>query len=95
VFEFVDVAYLTREDQEKVVEADETPPLTHRLVYLAEKSELDLNDYFNLEARYPDERFSFYKRCTKEFTVNYLNRIEEMKKWLLQKIQLSKMSKNT
>ena len=82
-----------------------TPPLTHRLVYLAEKSELDLDDQqmelleivtdFNLEARYPDEKFSFYKRCTKEFTVNYLNRIEEMKKWLLQKIQLSKMSKNT
>ncbi len=77
----------------------ETPPLTHRLVYLAEKSELDLNDQqmelleivtdFNLEARYPDEKFSFYKRCTKEFTVNYLDRIEEMKKWLLQKIQLS------
>jgi hypothetical protein len=70
-------------------------------VYLAEKSELDLNDQqmelleivtdFNLEARYPDEKFSFYKRCTKEFTVNYLNRIEEMKKWLLQKIQLSKI----
>lgn len=84
-----------------VVVKDETPPLTHRLVYLAEKSELDLNDQqmelleivtdFNLEARYPDEKFSFYKRCTKEFTVNYLNRIEEMKKWLLQKIQLSKM----
>jgi HEPN domain-containing protein len=84
-----------------VVVKDETPPLTHRLVYLAEKSELDLNDQqmelleivtdFNLEARYPDEKFSFYKRCTKEFTVNYLNRIEEIKKWLLQKIQLSKM----
>jgi len=84
-----------------VVVKDETPPLTNRLVYLAEKSELDLNDQqmelleivtdFNLESRYPDEKFSFYKRCTKEFTVNYLNRIEEMKKWLLQKIQLSKM----
>jgi hypothetical protein len=42
----------------------ETPPLTHRLVYLAEKSELDLNDQqmelleivtdFNLEAWYPE-----------------------------------------
>jgi len=40
-------------------------------IYLAEKSELDLNDQqmelleivtdFNLEARYPDEKFSFYK----------------------------------
>jgi hypothetical protein len=23
---------------------------------------------FHLEARYPDEKFTFYKKCTKEFT---------------------------
>ena len=80
---------------------NETPPLTHRLVYLAEKSGLDLTDEqtelleivtdFNLEARYPDEKFSFQKRCTKKFTLNYLTQIEEMKKWLLQKMQSSGM----
>ena len=73
------------------------PPFTHRLIYLAEKAGLVLSEEqielleivtdFNLEARYPDERFSFYKRCTYEFTVNYLNQIEEMKLWLLQKIK--------
>lgn len=78
------------------------PPLTHRLVYLAEKTGLELSDErmelleivtdFNLEARYPDEKFSFYKRCTREFTVLYLDRIEEMKEWLIQKIKLSKIS---
>jgi hypothetical protein len=32
---------------------------------------------FHLEARYPDEKFSFYKRCTQEFTEHYLKEIEE------------------
>ncbi|MFV1977362.1 MAG: HEPN domain-containing protein [Candidatus Scalindua sp.] len=75
----------------------ETPPYTHRLVYLSEKSSLILTDEqlelleiitdFNMEARYPDERFSFKKKCTKRFTEIYLSKIKEMKEWLSQKIQ--------
>jgi len=75
----------------------ENPPLTHRLVYLTEKSKLELTEEqlelleivtdFNLEARYPDEKFTFYKKCTKDFTSHYLKQIEEMKAWLLQKIK--------
>lgn len=71
------------------------PPLTHRLVFLAEKNGLDLTAEqqellesvtdFNLEARYPDEKFSFRKRCTREFTLQYLNGIKEMKEWLAKK----------
>lgn len=71
---------------------DEPPPRTHRLVYLAEKVQLDLSSEklemleiitdFNLEARYPDEKFSFFKKCTRHFTEKYLNKIEEIKKWL-------------
>ncbi|MGM0611754.1 MAG: HEPN domain-containing protein [Thermodesulfobacteriota bacterium] len=73
------------------------PPLTHRLIYLAEKIGVQLSEEqielleivtdFNLEARYPDEKFSFYKRCTYEFTVNYLSKIEEMRIWLLQRMK--------
>jgi hypothetical protein len=44
---------------------------------------LEIVTDFNLEARYPDEKFSFYQRYTKEFTVQYLNQIEEMKQWLI------------
>ena len=76
---------------------NENPPYTHRLVYLAEKIGIDLTEDqlelletitdFNLEARYPDERFSFKKKCTQEFTQTYLHKIEEMRKWLSQKIQ--------
>lgn len=79
-----------------VLTHDGTPPLTHRLVFLAEKSGLVLSAEqqellevvtdFNLEARYPDEKFSFKKRCTREFTLHYLGCIKEMKEWLTKKI---------
>jgi len=76
---------------------NENPPYTHRLTDLAEKVSLQLSEEqlelletitdFNLEARYPDEKFSFKKRCTKDFTEIYLKKIEEMKRWLLEKMQ--------
>jgi HEPN domain-containing protein len=72
---------------------NESPPLTHRLTYLAEKIGLELSPErqelleiitdFNLEARYPDEKFSFYKKCTKKFTETNLKKVEEIKEWLL------------
>ncbi len=90
---------------EKVLKAiftdkkDKTPPFSHNLVYLSEKAGLKLNDKnlelleeisdFNLEARYPDDKFSFYKKSTMEFTENKLKQIERLKKWLLQKLQPS------
>ena len=78
---------------------DKTPPFSHNLVYLSEKADLELNDEnlelleeisdFNLEARYPDDKFSFYKKSTVEFTKNKLEQIERLKKWLLQNLQSS------
>lgn len=71
--------------------------LQYRLTYLAEKLSLNLTEDqidlleiatdFNLEARYPDERFSFQKRCTESFTREYIDKIKEMKKWLLKQIK--------
>jgi HEPN domain-containing protein len=76
---------------------DETPPLTHRLALLAEKIELELSPEkqellelitdFNLEARYPDEKFSFYQKCTKTFTESNMREIKEIREWLRQEIQ--------
>jgi HEPN domain-containing protein len=76
---------------------EEIPPYTHRLVYIAEKVHIKLTTEqlelletvtdFNIEARYPDEKFSFKKRCTRDFTERYLTKIKEMKEWLLHKIQ--------
>lgn len=76
---------------------DEPPPFTHRLTYMAEKAGLEVSPErlelleiitdFNLEARYPDEKFSFYKKCTKDFTETNLRKIEEIRKWLLKLIR--------
>jgi len=39
-----------------------------------------------MEARYPDEKFSFKKRCTRNFSKKYLRKIEDLKKWLIKRI---------
>jgi HEPN domain-containing protein len=101
LFEKADYSYslffghLTIEKMLKAIYVDrlnDNPPFTHRLVYLAEKASLELNEEhlrlleavtdFNLEARYPDEKFTFKRKCTKRFTQKYLKQIEGMKKWL-------------
>jgi HEPN domain-containing protein len=87
--------HLTLEKMLKAVvisRVDTTPPFTHRLPFLAERAGLDLNfeqldlleavTDFNLEARYPDEKFTFRDKCTREFTASYLKQIEEMRTWL-------------
>lgn len=37
---------------------------------------------FNLESRYPDEKRSFRKKCTDEFTRKELDQIEDVFRWL-------------
>ena len=75
----------------------EPPPFTHRLSYLAEKAGIELTEGqmemleiitdFNIRTRYPDEKFMFYKKCNREFTSSNLEKIGEIRKWLLQQIQ--------
>ena len=76
---------------------DDVPPFTHRLVYIAEKIPipatplqlelLEIITDFNLEARYPDEKFTFKRKCTKKFTKEQMARIGEVRQWLLEQIQ--------
>ena len=76
---------------------NDNPPFTHRLVFLAEKASLEMPEEklrlletvtdFNLEARYPDEKFSFKKKCTKKFTNKYLKQIGVLKKWLEKRVE--------
>ncbi|HQH17906.1 MAG TPA: HEPN domain-containing protein [Smithella sp.] len=80
-----------------VAKHNTTPPFSHRLVYLAEKSELILNNHqielleivtdFNMEVRYPDEKLAFYKKCTKKFTSKYIGDVGELKEWLKRQIK--------
>jgi HEPN domain-containing protein len=75
---------------------DVVPPKIHDLRRLAEKVELDFTaeqlsffehtNNFNIEARYPNEKLTFYKMCTKEFTEEKFKLIEEMYKWLRSRI---------
>ena len=74
----------------------EHAPYSHSLVYLAEKSGIKLRknqlslleavNQFNIEARYPDKKFEFYKLCTKKFASQYISQIKEFYRWLLTKI---------
>ncbi|MCD6570249.1 MAG: HEPN domain-containing protein [Deltaproteobacteria bacterium] len=70
-----------------------SPPFTHDLNKLAKESELDLDqkqilffeevNRFNIEVRYPDYRFTFYKKCTPEFTRSSVKKIKECFNWLM------------
>lgn len=69
-----------------------TPPYKHDLIMLAVKCNIELSNEqqfdlkiinsFNLEARYPDYKQSFYKKCTFEFVSTELNRIEKVRSWI-------------
>lgn len=71
---------------------EDVPPRTHNLAIIALKTELvftseqldslDRITRFNLEARYPDEKFQFYKICTKEFAEENFKQIRDLYQWL-------------
>ncbi len=70
----------------------EQAPYIHNLVRLAESADIQLTDEqkeslqrisgFSLEARYPDEKRSFRKKCTEDFGRNELMKIEETIAWV-------------
>lgn len=67
------------------------PPI-HNLYRLAELCELELTDdysdwldtvtSFNINARYNDYKREFYNLCTKEYASSWIDRIEELRKWI-------------
>ncbi|WP_408605411.1 HEPN domain-containing protein [Desulfobacula toluolica] len=73
------------------------PPKTHNLIKLARHSNLNLTEEqeilldevndFNLEVRYPQYKNEFYKKCTKKFSANYYQKINEMMIWLKSQIE--------
>ncbi len=74
---------------------DSNPPRIHNLLRLAEKTNLSLSDEqkdqlvttFNLNTRYPDYKFEFYKKCTRGFTSRNLKIIKELRRWLKEQIK--------
>lgn len=67
--------------------------LSHDLLLLASRAGLepdrrqqdllDLFTTFNISARYPDYKESFYRKCTPKYTAERLREIEEVRAWLL------------
>ena len=73
------------------INKEHAPPL-HNLQRLAKLAKLALDEKrkkelleitsFNIEARYPDIKRSFRKKCTKEFTQARMETIKEIFQWL-------------
>lgn len=72
------------------------PPRTHNLKKLADEARhlltedeamllLEINE-FNLETRYPDYKFDFHSKCTKEFAEGYIEKIKELHQCILRQI---------
>lgn len=72
-----------------VKETNEHPVKTHNLLRLAEIAKLDIKtddvqfleelNQFQLDTRYPDEKFSLYKLATKDFTEKRFNKTGELR----------------
>jgi HEPN domain-containing protein len=72
------------------------PPRIHNLVTLAQRARLDVSadeavflgevTTFNIEARYPEQKFTFYKLATREFTEKKLHQIKDTYECIRQRI---------
>ena len=71
---------------------NEHPPMIHNLLRLALKVEMDMDKEteeffggvteFNITARYEDFKLEFYRKCTKEFTSNWIADIKKYRQWI-------------
>ena len=67
-------------------------PFSHNLLYLCKETGLDITDSdkqllseineFNIEARYPDEKFIIYQKATREFTQKYVDNADRIYQWI-------------
>jgi HEPN domain-containing protein len=75
---------------------DRNVPQIHHLLRIAELAKLEMAETqkdllleltaFNIRARYPDYKRRFYLKATKDFTEAYLNKINELREWLLKEL---------
>jgi len=75
-----------------VIEHKEHAPQLHNLVRLTKESGLEPDEHqidalirittYNIEARYPDIKSAFRKKCTSEFTMKEMDLIKEIFRWI-------------
>ncbi len=51
------------------------------------KNILDIITSFNIETRYPDYKKEFYKKCDSVFTSGHIDKIKEIRLWLLDQLK--------
>jgi len=103
-FRFLYVGFMCHQTIEKALKAyfvsvkAVTPPFTHNLTILAQKSELyeslsdeqlDVLDYLeplNIEARYPTDKERLMKELTEERCSELVDETEGMLRWIKQKL---------
>ncbi len=47
------------------------------------KDTLDLITTFNINARYPDYKRYFFRKCTRDYTAMAIESIQEVRQWLI------------
>lgn len=73
----------------------EHAPFSHDLLRLAKEASLDLpKDYsdwldtittFNLNTRYDSYKQDFYRKCTPEYSADWIEKIKSIRSWIKQK----------
>ncbi len=73
-------------------------PFTHDLSRLAQFASLSFSNEqldwldtittFNINARYDDYKQAFYKKCTPEFTENWIAKIKLLQQWIKEKLKV-------
>jgi len=97
--EYVSVLFHIHLSIEKILKAlyvsrkKEHAPFSHNLLYIAKKADITLNEKdtkllieineFNIECRYPDDKFSIYKKATSALTGRYLKKSGVFIEWIL------------
>ena len=67
-------------------------PYTHNLLRIAELCDFELSEEqedildeitsFNINARYDDYKKEFYTRCSREFTIEWIEKIKMLQEWI-------------
>ena len=99
------VGFMCNQAVEKIFKAyykkkkKEQPPYTHKLIRLAEESNLyktmseEQKDFIfmvtplNVEARYPTQKKDIFESLNKKKCKEIINKTEEMIKWIKQKLE--------
>lgn len=82
---------------------DPIAPKIHNLIMIAQKANLDVPseirediqviNTFNISARYDDYKKAFSEKCTREYTEASINRVNNVRNWILELINTTENDK--